>query len=71
VVKRDGKGLTCCQNSDLSNPTSQYKTRIDLVLTRGKAVSTKAVRINDRKFQSTVPLWPSDHAGVVATIKLT
>ncbi|MCU0298700.1 MAG: hypothetical protein MUF33_09305, partial [Candidatus Nanopelagicales bacterium] len=29
--KKDGEGLSCCQNADLSNPENENTTRIDLV----------------------------------------
>lgn len=62
-------GFTCCQNSTLTNPTSALASRIDLVLTRG-ARPFRAGVIGNTPFQASPPLWPSDHAGVVATIRL-
>jgi endonuclease/exonuclease/phosphatase family metal-dependent hydrolase len=69
-AKGQGAGLTCCQNSPLSNPTSQLSSRIDLVLTRGDAKPKAATVIGNTPFQATQPYWASDHAGVVATIKI-
>ena len=69
-ASRDGAGLSCCQNEYLSNGVSELKTRIDLVLTHGKAKSTGAVLIGADPFATETPKWPSDHAGVVATITL-
>jgi len=70
--KRDGKGLSCCQNADLSNPASANDTRIDLVLTHGKAKGRGSVNTNITPFRDTpVPLWESDHAGVVARVKVS
>ena len=65
-------GFTCCQNGTLSNPTSQLASRIDLVLTRGR-VSTRSARVVGDTLipgATSLPLWPSDHAGVVATLRL-
>ena len=68
---RDGRGLSCCQNADLSNPISENATRIDLVLTRGSVSSKQAVNTNAVPFRAgPAPLWESDHAGVVATVKV-
>jgi endonuclease/exonuclease/phosphatase family metal-dependent hydrolase len=63
-------GLTCCQNSTLSNATSELGSRIDLVLTHAAARPVSANVIGDTPFQAVPPFWPSDHAGVVATIRL-
>jgi endonuclease/exonuclease/phosphatase family metal-dependent hydrolase len=62
-------GCTCCQNPRLSNPTSELSHRIDLVIVPPRA------EIDDIKLVGTDPgdhppvLWPSDHAGVIATLK--
>ncbi len=70
--KRDGKGLSCCQSADLSNPVSENDTRIDLVLTHGKAKGKGSVNTNISLFRATpAPLWESDHAGVVARLKVS
>ena len=71
VTQHDDPGATCCQNSTLTNTTSQLRTRIDLVLTRGP-VRAKASEIvgADPISATTPPFWASDHAGVVATIRL-
>jgi endonuclease/exonuclease/phosphatase family metal-dependent hydrolase len=63
-------GLTCCQNSTLSNPTSELSSRIDLVLTHDGSRALSADVIGDTPFQGVPPFWPSDHAGVVAGIRL-
>lgn len=63
-------GLSCCQDGTLTNPTSQLATRIDLVLTHG-AVRAKAARlVGDTPFEASPPFWASDHAGVVAILRL-
>ena len=75
-----GPGLSCCQESNtpplapgaLNNPESTLRTRIDLILSRGAAKSDgdQAHLIGDSPFEATPPLWPSDHAGVVAQLRL-
>jgi endonuclease/exonuclease/phosphatase family metal-dependent hydrolase len=75
-----GPGYSCCQESNtpplapgaLNNPVSTLSTRIDLILSRGAARSDgdEAVLIGDTPFQLTPPFWPSDHAGVVAVVRL-
>ncbi len=70
---RDGAadvGATCCQGGLLVNPTSALTTRIDLVLAHGPVQPRSARRIGATPFQASPPLWPSDHAGVVATLRL-
>jgi endonuclease/exonuclease/phosphatase family metal-dependent hydrolase len=76
-----GDGWSCCQESNtpplapgaLNNPTSTLKTRIDLILSRGSARSggDEAELIGDTPFQAEPPFWPSDHAGVVARVRLS
>jgi hypothetical protein len=66
-------GLSCCQNATLTNAVSELTTRIDLVLTRAatRALDAPAPHlIGDSPFEAVPPLWPSDHAGVVATVRL-
>jgi endonuclease/exonuclease/phosphatase family metal-dependent hydrolase len=63
-------GLTCCQNSSLSNAYSQLESRIDLVLTHAAARAISADIVGDTVFQEQAPYWPSDHAGVVAVIRI-
>ncbi len=75
-----GAGSSCCQESDtpplapgaLNNPVSTLRTRIDLILSRGAARSDgdQAALIGDSPFEATPPFWPSDHAGVVAQVRL-
>lgn len=65
----DGPGLTCCQTPLLANPVSTHRTRIDLVLTR-RASATDADLIAEEAFRPAPPRWISDHAGVIADIRL-
>jgi endonuclease/exonuclease/phosphatase family metal-dependent hydrolase len=75
-----GLGSSCCQESNtpplapgaLNNPDSTLRTRIDLILSRGSARSTgDAELIGNTPFQTVPPFWPSDHAGVVATVRVS
>ncbi|MEO6351067.1 MAG: endonuclease/exonuclease/phosphatase family protein [Candidatus Limnocylindrales bacterium] len=63
-------GLSCCQNETLTNTTSELYSRIDLVLTHGAAHAQEVHLVGTSLFQATPPRWPSDHAGVVATVRL-
>jgi endonuclease/exonuclease/phosphatase family metal-dependent hydrolase len=73
VAQPPGDGLTCCQDPDLRNGTSDLTSRIDLVLTRGD-FGVKDVRVvGDEPDTGLSPLgvlYPSDHAGVVADLVL-
>lgn len=64
-------GLTCCHNETLTNPTAAFHSRIDLVLTRGLPGAVAAQVVGDDPADRTAGgLWPSDHAGVVAVVRL-
>ncbi len=70
-VNPDDPGLTCCQRSGLDNTSSQLRTRIDLVLTHGPVRAKSAVVVGAAPISHTeIPFWASDHAGVVATLRL-
>jgi Endonuclease/Exonuclease/phosphatase family len=77
-----GPGWSCCQESSLipqlasgqlNNSESTLATRIDLILSRGadRSDGDEAELIGDTPFQATPPFWPSDHAGVVSTLRLS
>jgi endonuclease/exonuclease/phosphatase family metal-dependent hydrolase len=69
-VNGGAEGDTCCQNSSLTNGTSLLDSRIDLVLLRGPVRAMSADVIGATPLGGGVPNWPSDHAGVVATIRV-
>jgi endonuclease/exonuclease/phosphatase family metal-dependent hydrolase len=72
VTLRPGDpGYTCCQAADLRNPVSILSERIDIVFTRGDftALDTEIVGA-DPADRTPEGLWPSDHAGVVTTVRL-
>ena len=63
--------LTCCQDADLENTTSNLSRRIDFVLTRGGFVASAVKVVGDKRGDKTPSgLWPSDHAGVTAVLHL-
>ncbi|HEY7682739.1 MAG TPA: endonuclease/exonuclease/phosphatase family protein [Gemmatimonadales bacterium] len=71
------RGYTCCQVENLSNRTSILNQRIDYVFARGTgsvrdrvkgAVELVGERHRDRVPGPVHRLWPSDHAGIVATL---
>ena len=62
-------GFTCCQAPTLLNATSTLSHRIDLVLFRG-AFGIADIHLIGNKPADRTPsgLWPSDHAGIAATL---
>jgi endonuclease/exonuclease/phosphatase family metal-dependent hydrolase len=68
----DDAGNTCCQDAKLRNAQAEFSSRIDLILTRG-GITTVAARLVAEGAESLTPsgLWPSDHAGVIATLRIT
>jgi endonuclease/exonuclease/phosphatase family metal-dependent hydrolase len=64
-------GFTFAQDPDLLNPNSLLSQRIDLILVRGgiKVVDVRLVG-DDPDDRTPSGLWPSDHAGVVATLRI-
>ena len=63
-------GYTCCQNGTLTNFPSGLRSAIDFVFTHAASRALGADVIGDTPFQMAPPLWPSDHAGVVATVRI-
>jgi Endonuclease/Exonuclease/phosphatase family len=68
---RNRPGLTCCQAANLRNLASLLTHRLDLVLFRG-AIQVLDIHLVGNKSSDRTPsgLWPSDHAGVVATLRV-
>ncbi len=63
-------GLTCCQPELLTESQSLYE-RIDLILFKGDIdVLSEHVVGNQSSDRTASGLWPSDHAGVVAELKV-
>jgi len=66
-----GNGFTCCQDPDLLNGPSVLQDRIDFVMYRGPFTTLSAETVGDNPAQKTQSgLWPSDHAGVIARLRL-
>jgi len=64
-------GLTCCHADDLRNPVPAFTQRIDLVLARGGFTPLRADVVGDEQaVRDALGLWPSDHGGPVATLRL-
>jgi hypothetical protein len=64
-------GFTCCQLEDLLNPTSVLDERVDHVFLGGALSPKEAVIVGaDPADRTEFGLWPSDHAGVTARIRL-
>jgi endonuclease/exonuclease/phosphatase family metal-dependent hydrolase len=68
--KHHNPGFTCCQDFNLLNTASKLSVRIDLVLYRGDFDVEDIVVVGDKRSDKTRSgVWPSDHAGVVATLQ--
>ena len=64
-------GFTCCQSPSLLNPLSLLSSRIDFVLSRGIRDLHDAETLGEEpEDRTTSGLWPSDHAGVAATLHI-
>lgn len=69
-------GLTCCHPSDLANAHASMTKRIDYVFARGVGHPRTGVQGRARlvgvgpedRLAAPGPRWPSDHAGIVATL---
>lgn len=73
-------GYTCCHADDLRNPSASFDERIDFVLMRSPQGIGSDWRLNGSVHADIVgdeagdrtsgDLWPSDHGGLVAEIRL-
>ena len=64
-------GFTGSQEENLLNATSKLNRRIDRVFTRNGFTAAKARVVGNEQADRTLSgLWPSDHAGVVALLRL-
>ncbi|MGD8281338.1 MAG: hypothetical protein PVJ80_12715 [Gemmatimonadota bacterium] len=73
------RGFTCCNDPDLVNPAGELDQRIDFVLMRNSVESPEGLhrgnfraRVVGDGWNDVTPsgIWPSDHAGLVATISM-
>jgi endonuclease/exonuclease/phosphatase family metal-dependent hydrolase len=63
-------GLSCCHGDDLREIGGAFYSRIDYVLTRNGPRGVRAGIVGNRIEDRRSGLWPSDHAGVWATLRL-
>jgi endonuclease/exonuclease/phosphatase family metal-dependent hydrolase len=70
VANPGNPGLTCCFSELLDDPSpSVFSSRIDHVLTKGAVgVTSSSIYGTDSDNRAAGGLWPSDHAGVAATL---
>lgn len=61
-------GFTCCQLADLSNMVSTLSQRIDFIFFRGQIRPLSSRLAAAETHERIDGLWPSDHAGVRATL---
>ncbi|MGZ6126471.1 MAG: endonuclease/exonuclease/phosphatase family protein [Myxococcales bacterium] len=63
-------GLTCCWPEDLTLTSPPFSERIDYVLTRGIAGAVAATVTGDGLASRVSGLWPSDHGGLFAELRI-
>jgi endonuclease/exonuclease/phosphatase family metal-dependent hydrolase len=74
ALRASAPGYTCCHAPDLSNQVVSFDERIDYILARdgGEDVKGRIELVGevpaDRFAGTAHPLWPSDHAGLVARL---
>lgn len=73
LLPGQGEGLTNPHDADLRNKTVNFTKRIDLILVQNPALGpVYSWVVGDEQRDRTYPsrLWPSDHAGVVARLRI-
>ncbi|MEX0611719.1 MAG: endonuclease/exonuclease/phosphatase family protein [Pirellulales bacterium] len=71
VIHPGDPGYTCCQDANLLNNPSELSQRIDLILYRNGPLALEADIVGEALDDRTPSgLWPADHAGVVATLRV-
>jgi hypothetical protein len=70
VVHPGDPGLTWGHDPLLADPTVEFVWRLDLVLFRGSQFQPLGMWRMSPQFQGVPPLWPSDHAGVIAHLRI-
>jgi endonuclease/exonuclease/phosphatase family metal-dependent hydrolase len=63
-------GLTCCHGDDLRADGGPFYSRIDYVLARNGFVGVAAGVLGEEPRDRVNGLWPSDHAGVWARLRM-
>ena len=68
---QDQPGLTCCEDGDLLNATSQHTRRIDIIFSKSLPDNVNASKVLNASPDDKTPsgLWPSDHASVDAMLQ--
>jgi endonuclease/exonuclease/phosphatase family metal-dependent hydrolase len=63
--------LTCCHKDDLHDADATLHERVDLVILKGNVRALTAGIVGEETRDRTAGgLWPSDHAGTVATLRI-
>jgi endonuclease/exonuclease/phosphatase family metal-dependent hydrolase len=63
-------GLTCCHGDDLRDVGGAFYSRIDYVLLKNGFRAVAAGIVGQKPSDRVGGLWPSDHAGVWASLRL-
>jgi endonuclease/exonuclease/phosphatase family metal-dependent hydrolase len=65
-------GLTCCFDAEVTDEAAELYSRIDLILVDDRVTVHEAEVIGEEPTSDMTEsgLWPSDHAGVVATLEM-
>jgi endonuclease/exonuclease/phosphatase family metal-dependent hydrolase len=68
---QDEPGLTCCEDGDLLNATSEHVRRVDIIFSKSLPDNVNASKVLNTSPDDKTPsgLWPSDHASVDAMLK--
>jgi len=61
---------TCCQDEGLDNAQSKLSQWIDHILVRPKLRVVRRAVVGNQVSDKVAGLWPSDHAGLVVTLRL-
>ena len=71
VLRPSETGFTCCQAPTLDDAAPAFDQRLDLVLVPAGITPVSVDRVNaDGALRTAAGLWPSDHAGVVASLRV-
>jgi hypothetical protein len=70
MVHPGDPGFTWGHDPLLADPSVNFVWRLDLVLFRGSRLQPLDMWRFSPQFQDTPPLWPSDHAGLVARFRI-
>jgi endonuclease/exonuclease/phosphatase family metal-dependent hydrolase len=68
-LRRQDPGYTCCEDPLLLNPKPTLDQRTDLILLRDLRIGDVNLIGDKPSDRTSSGLWPSDHAGVAATLR--